>query len=149
MQNLPGFRGGAGERFFAENVLAGFERGDDLPGMERRGGAEVNQINFRVGEKFVQLAKRLDAPAQMDIAGFFDVSRHAGQDAADGQPRRVAHRDDARGWDRQISAQMRHAHEAQAGDDDVDFGRSLAGPIFRLCCHKNSSQTKLFFGRSW
>ena len=82
-----------------------------------------------VGEQVGELAVNFHARAEPEAAGIFDVAGDAAQHAVFRQPVQAADRDDARLRIFQIRAQMRDAHETEAGDGHVHaaeifFGRA-------------------------
>src|SRR4030095_1460759 len=112
--NLASQGRSASKWLLAKDVLAGTQRSDGLLRMERRGSAEIHQLDVGVSQKVLQLFINFDLGAQVYVFHLLNISGDALQDAVDRQSYSIANGGDARRRIELIGTKMKNAHETHA-----------------------------------
>jgi len=93
--------------------------GEGLGHVQRRGHAQIHQLELPIREEVFELRVGLDVLPEVDGVRAVDVAADARQHAVHRQTDRVAHGDDARAGNLLIRLDVGEAHEAEAHDRDV------------------------------
>jgi hypothetical protein len=73
--------GSPGQRFFANDVFAGFQGGHRHRHMQRGGHAQIDEIDLGVSQQVVEVAVNLELASEVERVRAVDVAADTGQDA--------------------------------------------------------------------